>query len=158
MYNYNYSTMPLEQIEETNALFAAFGAFFGIIFAITFVILTIQIIAMWKIFSKAGEKGWKSLIPIYNAVILFKICGISPWLILVYLSVFIPFIGFIATLVLSVYQCNKLAKSFGKDIGYTIGLIFLNPIFIMILAFSNAEYVGSWYSTNKVIETDETNE
>lgn len=46
-------------------------------------IAVIQIIAMWKIFTKAGEQGWKSIIPIYNVVILFKISGLSPWLILV---------------------------------------------------------------------------
>ena len=34
------------------------------LFAFIFYIL--QVIAYWKIFTKAGEEGWKSIIPIYN--------------------------------------------------------------------------------------------
>ena len=78
----------------------------------------------------------------YNTVVLFRISGLSPWLVLVYLTSIIPFIGWIAILVLTIVQANKLSKSFGKDIGYTIGLIFLPTIFYMILGFGNASYVG----------------
>lgn len=110
---------------------------------IILVIAVIQIIAMWKVFTKAGEKGWKSIIPIYNVITLFKISGISPLLILVYLAGFIPFIGPIACLVLTIYQANRLSKSFGKTAGFTVGLVLLAPIFYMILAFGKSEYVGT---------------
>ena len=33
-----------------------------------------EIVCMWKLFEKAGEPGWKCLIPIYNAYIFMKIC------------------------------------------------------------------------------------
>lgn len=33
----------------------------------------VLVIANWKIFTKAGEAGWKSIIPIYNGYILYKI-------------------------------------------------------------------------------------
>lgn len=46
---------------------------FGIVFAVMIVI------AGWKVFEKAGEKGWKILIPIYDAYILFKILGMKKW-------------------------------------------------------------------------------
>ncbi len=46
---------------------------FGIIFYILIVI------AGWKIFEKAGEAGWKSLIPIYNCYLLYKIVGMQNW-------------------------------------------------------------------------------
>ena len=59
--------------ETQNAIFAAFGAYIGVILTIGLVWTIIQIIAWWKIFTKAGEKGWKSIIPIYNQVILYKI-------------------------------------------------------------------------------------
>lgn len=36
----------------------------------------------------------------------------------------------------------KLAKSFGKDTGFVIGLIFFAPIFYAILGFGDAEYLG----------------
>ena len=34
-----------------------------------------MIVALWKIFTKAGEPGWKSIIPIYNIIMLLKIVG-----------------------------------------------------------------------------------
>ena len=109
---------------------------------IVLVVAILEVIGLWKMFSKAGEKGWKSIIPIYNVVILFKICGLSPWLLLVYFAAIIPFIGWIAVLLLSIFQAIYLAKSFGKGTGFTVGLIFLQPIFTMILGFGSATYVG----------------
>lgn len=37
------------------------------------------IIAGWKIFKKAGEPGWKSIIPIYNFYMLYKIVDMQGW-------------------------------------------------------------------------------
>lgn len=109
---------------------------------IILVFVVIQLVAMWKLYNKAGEKGWKSIVPIYNAVILFKISGLSPWLLFVYFATIIPFIGWIAPLVLNAVLAYKLAKSFGKDGGWAVGLYFLPSIFYMILAFGKSEYVG----------------
>ena len=39
----------------------------------------LYIIANWKIFTKAGEPGWKSLIPIYNVYIMYKIVNMKSW-------------------------------------------------------------------------------
>ncbi|MCI8383294.1 MAG: hypothetical protein HFJ33_00150 [Clostridia bacterium] len=111
-------------------------------FVIILAIAIVQIVAMWKLFTKAGEKGWKSIIPIYNMVILFKISGLSPWLLFVFLAAIIPFIGWIAPIALNAVLAYKLAKSFGKDAGWAVGLYFLAPIFYMILAFGKSEYVG----------------
>lgn len=62
-YSYNYnSNMP-----------GALGALGIIYFAIIIAVVVLMVASMWKIFSKAGESGWKSLIPIYNTYILFKI-------------------------------------------------------------------------------------
>ena len=58
----------------------AFFAGIAIMFAV------LQIIAAWKIFEKAGEKGWKCLIPIYNIYIAFKILGIKDWWFWVFLG------------------------------------------------------------------------
>ena len=111
---------------------------------VSLIILVVSIIANWKIFTKAGEKGWKSIIHIYNSVVLFKIIGLSPWLLLIYLAAFIPVIGSIAVIVLSIVSVYYLSKSFGKGAGFTVGLIFLPQIFQLILAFGSAEYVGPY--------------
>lgn len=41
------------------------------LFAFIFYIL--QVIAYWKIFTKAGEEGWKSIIPIYNGYVQYRL-------------------------------------------------------------------------------------
>ena len=107
---------------------------------LVFIISVVILIANWKIFTKAGEKGWKALIPIYNTIVLFKICGITPWLILGYFAVVIPVIGGLVCLGITIYTYFKLAQAFGEGAGFTVGLILLNSIFISILAFGNAEY------------------
>ncbi|MEI3402269.1 MAG: DUF5684 domain-containing protein [Clostridia bacterium] len=113
---------------------------FMALLAIMVTILVFTIIANWKIFTKAGEAGWKSLIPIYSSVILYRIAGISPWLILLYLLVWVPVIGPLISLGLTIYLMINLANAFGKSTGFAVGLILLNTIFIMILAFGNSEY------------------
>ena len=69
-------------------------------YLITFlVIYVLSVIAMWKIFTKAGKPGWASLIPIYNIVVMYQIVGLNPLLIIL---LFIPFINVIAAIVLSI--------------------------------------------------------
>lgn len=114
----------------------------GSVVAIIFYIL--QVVAMWKIFEKAGEAGWKSLIPIYNLYILLKIIRFN-WLLLLGLLIFIiPIIGWVIgaiyMFVLQVIICYRLSRSFGKELGYTIGLLLLTPIFYLILGFGSAKY------------------
>lgn len=114
----------------------------GSAFAIIFYVL--QVVAMWKIFEKAGEAGWKSLIPIYNLYILLKIIRFN-WLLLLGLLIFIiPIVGWVVGViymfVLQVIICYRLARSFGKELGYTIGLLLLAPIFYLMLGFGDAKY------------------
>lgn len=144
-YDYGYATSADSSV--ITALGAVLGAFLGIAIVISLVVAILQLAGMWKVFTKAGQKGWKCIIPIYNLVILFRISGLSPWIICAYLLGFIPFIGWIVSIGITIYQCHSLAKSFGKDVGYTIGLIFLPTIFYMILGFGKAEYVGNSYGT-----------
>ena len=91
--------------------------------------------AMWRVFTKAGQPGWASLIPFYNLVVLLNIIGRPVWWILL---MFIPLVNFVISIILYI----DLAKSFGKGVGFAMGLLFLSPIFFPILAFGNAEYVG----------------
>ena len=57
---------------QINALFA--GSFFVFLLVLGAISLLI-IVALWVIFEKAGESGWKSLVPIYNIYILLLISG-----------------------------------------------------------------------------------
>lgn len=164
MYSSYYSNYPSDYAISAAATTTIIGALM-VYLVIILAIAIIQIVAMWKLFNKAGEKGWKSIIPIYNCVILFKISGLSPWLVLVYLATVIPLIGWIAPIALNAVLSYKLAKSFGKDGGWAVGLYFLPSIFYMILAFGKSQYVGTTEevtvtdtSTQKESETTENNE
>ena len=102
---------------------------------ICIIMAVISIVALWKIFTKAGEKGWKAIIPIYDLYIMFKITWGNGWF---FLLMIIPFVN----IVIGIITLWKLAKVFGKGVGFFFGLLFLEPIFLLILAFGSAEYVG----------------
>ena len=42
-------------------------------------IALLVIVATWKVFTKAGQPGWASIIPIYNLYIWCKIVGRPGW-------------------------------------------------------------------------------
>lgn len=98
-------------------------------------VAALMIVAMWRIFAKAGEAGWKAIVPFYNTYILYKITWGNG---LYFLLLLIP----CANVVIQIITSVKLAKVFGKGIGFTLGLIFLGPIFQLILAFDSSEYQG----------------
>lgn len=128
-----YSTYPYTttSVNVGAGLFAGFFGVFFVLCVIAWIVLTI--IAEWKIFTKAGKEGWKALIPIYNAYTLLQILNMEPML--CFLSI-LPGANFMLGIVMNV----KLAKSFGKGTGFAIGLILLEPIFLMILGFGDAKY------------------
>lgn len=45
-------------------------------------------------------------------------------------------------LFISIITYYKLAKAFGKTGWFTLGLLFMNPLFLAILAFGHAQYIG----------------
>ena len=105
-------------------------------FSIIFFIVVLTIVAYWKIYEKAGQPGWASLIPIYNMYIILKIVGKPGWWLLV--IIFFPPVG----VFLAIWMTNLLSKSFGRGIICTLGLLFLSPIFYMVLGFGDAKYIG----------------
>lgn len=97
-------------------------------------LLVFTVIAQWKIYEKAGKPGWASIVPVYNMIVLLEIIKKPIWWIAL---IFIPLVNFVIAIIIYI----ELAKVFRKDIGFTLGLIFLSPIFIMILGFGNAKYI-----------------
>ena len=100
---------------------------------IQLIVVIVTIIAMWKLFEKAGQPGWWSIIPIWSTLVLMDIVGRSRWWVLLF---FIPLVNIIAYILVYV----DLAKSFGKDEIWAILLIFY--IGFLILAFGDSQYVG----------------
>jgi hypothetical protein len=95
----------------------------------------VLIIAGWIIFTKAGEAGWKVLIPFYNYYVVLRIVGRPGWWLILY---FIPIVNWVIGIIVAL----DLAKSFGRGVGFGLGLAFLGFIFAPILAFGSATYVG----------------
>lgn len=116
---------------ESQMLLAGLGVY-GVILTIMLVLMTI---AWWKIFEKAGEPGWKSLIPIYGACLMYRVAMGSAWFVLLCL---VPFVGYITNIVFAF----MLAKRFGHGIGFGFGLLFLSPVFYTILAYDSSYYRG----------------
>ncbi len=97
-------------------------------------VVVFLIASIWKVFTKAGQPGWASIIPVYNAYILLKIAGRPGWWLLLY---FIPVVNFVIAIIVSI----DVAKAFGKGGGFGLGLALLSFIFYPILAFGDAAYI-----------------
>ena len=141
---------------------AALGIAMGMLIIAGLVWFVFQVIADWKIFSKAGEPGWKSLIPVYNIYVEYGICW-NGVLGLVYLAaiicanvltsgqvvqnwkLIIACVILIVALILHVMQSMKLARSFGKGTGFGICLVLFGPIARLVLGFGSARYIGKEY-------------
>lgn len=144
------------------ALFAAIGITGMLLIILAWYV--VQVIANWKIFKKMGEPGWKAIIPFYNSYILYK----KTWKTMVFwIALVVGFIAgmfqslsesmtdqavifasislvfFIAAAVINIIEYSKLSKSFGHGAGFTVGLVFLNPIFMLILGFGSSQYIGN---------------
>ena len=74
-------TVTTTQLTTEEAVVAGgiLGGMLATVGIMAFVFYLFMVIATWKIFVKAGEKGWKSLIPIYNVYMLYKIVGMKNW-------------------------------------------------------------------------------
>ncbi|HJB82280.1 MAG TPA: hypothetical protein H9711_03920 [Candidatus Mediterraneibacter intestinavium] len=138
-------------------LFQVIGGIFSMIFSLVWWIL--MIVADWKVLNKAGEPGWKSIIPFYDSYTFYKIAWDTRvfwlWLALAVgagifeaMSELFFLFGVIAVLcnlayaVINFLYCICLASSFGKGKLFGVGLWLAGPIFTMILAFGPARYQG----------------
>ena len=117
-------------------LTGAIAAFIGVVWIIAMGMYVLQIIAMWKIFTKANKPGWASIVPVYNIYTLLQIAEVPTWYLLLLI---IPVANIYATFKMYI----ELAHKFGKDTGFGIGLVLLNPVFILVLAFGNATYIDN---------------
>jgi len=99
---------------------------------ISLAISVLIIVALWKVYEKAGKPGWAAIIPIYNIWVLLEIIKKPWWWPLLLL---IP----IVNIVILIIMIHNLSLKFGKGVGFTIGMILLPFIFIPILGFGDAK-------------------
>lgn len=115
------------------------GALIGLIVLYVAVII-LMIVSQWIIFEKAGQPGWASIVPIYNAYVeITQILRMPPiWFFLL----LIPCVNILVAIPLFFIIPFKMAEEFGKDAGFGVGLLLLPFIFFPILAFGDAQYQG----------------
>ena len=130
-----------------------------LIFVIVSLIMTIlHVIGIWNVFKKAGEPGWKSIIPFYNTYTLYKISWNPMWFWLVLLGGLIGagllsfatvtvcvILGALVELfafVVRFVMYYRLCLSFGWGVGKYILTILFAPIMFMVMGFGKSVYVG----------------
>ncbi len=105
---------------------------------------------MWKVFEKAGQPGWASLVPFYNWAVAARVAGRPEWHGLMTLCIFVnP--GWIAAIVFQIMIGIDVSKSFGREGGFGVGLGIpvIGSVFWLILGFSDSEYGGPVYVENQ---------
>jgi len=96
------------------------------------VLIGIVFVGLWKTFEKMGKPGWAGIVPIYNIIVLLEVVRKPMWWIALFL---IPFVGPILVGI-------EVAKCFGKEGGFGVGLGLLPFVFYPILGFGSARFVG----------------
>ncbi|MCR4645383.1 MAG: DUF5684 domain-containing protein [Oscillospiraceae bacterium] len=114
---------------------AAMAGFYVVYMVICIAVGVVGIIAYWKIFDKANKPGWHALIPFLNMYTLFDVIYGSGWK---FLLMFVPGLN----TVLAFFMIYRLGKAFNKSTGFIVGMIFLTPIFLLMLAFGKDRYMG----------------
>ena len=130
-YDFDYSSYDTT----AGAAASAFGTGYMIGYLIVCVLL---LVAMWKIFTKAGEAGWKSIIPIYNVYTMVQLFWNTDHPGLMTLLTFVP----IANIIVAFILLYKMCQAFGKGVGFFLLMLFFSPIALLILAFGSADYLG----------------
>lgn len=98
------------------------------------------------IFTKAGKKNWATLIPLYRDIVHLKVCGLSPWLLILLL---IPIAGWLMLMAVAIIGRFELSKKFGHGFFFGLGLLILPILFRSIIAFSSNEYIEDLYEDDE---------
>lgn len=110
--------------------------FYILYYIVVFAMTIVTMVAMWKMFVKAGRRGWEAIVPLYNMYVLLQIIGKPGWWIILYL---IPFANIVVSLLVSI----NLGKAFGKSTLFSVVFLWLFSIVgYLILAFGDDTYKG----------------
>ena len=149
MYDYNnYGLTNSSSFESTiNNFTGAVLALIILLVIIVLVLVVLVLVSNCKIFTKAGEKWWKGLIPLYNSWIETKITGLAWWWFPIFCGLTactgfdsIQYVASMGLLLTSFNYNYNLAKKFGKSNGFAFLNTILPVIGLPILAFGSAKY------------------
>lgn len=139
-------------MEDFVVIMGALGGLLAFFWIILLALIVVGIVSSIFLFRKMALPGWWGIIPFWNVYNICKMTwSVTPWF-WVYLALFIVVylasgvlasVAAIASLVLAFAMNLHLARGFGKDVGYCIGLTLLPIVFMPMLAFGSAQYVGN---------------
>ena len=141
----------------------------SVLFLLGFAIAFVNLAAQWRVYQKMGYQGWKSLIALYSQFLLFKAAYGNGWVVLklwlmpvIYMLAmlvvsvvcsilrayeFTIVLGLLIMLICAYIVIKTmiklwidLAHLFGQPTSFGIGLLLVQPIFMIVLAFSNMIY------------------
>ena len=131
---YAVSTILLAQGQFPQS--SAGSAIGGMLCSLIYLAVIVLVIAgWWMTFTKAGKPGWAALVPFYNVICLLQIARKPEWWLILCL---IPIVGIVIFIIVGI----EVAKNFGKETGFGVGLGLLPFIFYPILGWSDAQYRG----------------
>ena len=110
------------------------------------------IIFLWRLFNSAKEKGWHSLIPIYNLIILLKIVRLK-WIfiflyflpiIFVFVNQELSFVSALASVFFTMILVYRALVCIGKKpyhfMEFLLEVTILSPIIFLVLSTDNLNY------------------
>jgi len=121
--------------------------------------IVVAVIANWKMYKKAGKKGWECIVPIYSYWVLTEIAGLNWWWFLLAISdSIVEIIGLedvssimnLVSLFASFNIYYNIAKRFGKSNGTSVCAGIFSGIFVLIFGFSKNEV----YNVNIPVSKD----
>ena len=141
------------------AMGAAFVGVVGTLMAVGAAVwFFVSAIGYFKMFKKAGQRGWFAFVPLLREYAMFKmawtvkafiistaflavfqICGESENILVSLVAVVLG----IAWIVMQVKLLLRVAKAFGKGTGWALLLFFVPFVASLILGFGSAEYLGN---------------
>lgn len=121
------------------------------------IFLLISVILYEKLFKKMGLDSWKAFIPFYRIVTMYYLIGIGwlAWIQFIMMAVgwvlamglvqgdiggILSYIVLMSRCLINAIVCIRLSLVFGKGWLFSMGLMFINPVFIAILAFDSSEF------------------
>lgn len=122
-------------MDSYDVMYASIAGALMVYYIIILAVAIVTLVGLWKVFTKAGKPGWACIIPFYSQYCQFEMAWGNGWL---FLLMFVPCVNFVVMIMMWL----KMAKAFGQGTGFGLGLFFLNPIFVLILGFGSAQYIG----------------
>ena len=103
-----------------------------------FIIQIVHFLGTWKLYKAAGEAPWKAIIPVYNAIIFFKIIHRPKWWVFL---LFLPVINLMMFIVLWIDTVKHFGKN--KSIDSVLAILTLGFYIFTINYQTDPKYISN---------------